>query len=99
MHPLSIVLSCQNKEICMLYAFFYVQVFLHGFPMRSIAVPWTFPLPSVSETLIYGNGFGFWERTVALPEDRCLPYVRRTKELILHIATFPQLINKYVFGV
>lgn len=75
------------------------KFFCARFPMRSIAVPWTFPLPSVSETLIYGNGFGFWERTVALLEDRCLPYVRRTKELILHIATFPQLINKYVFGV
>lgn len=56
-------------------------------------------LPSVSETMIYESGSGFWEKTLALPEDRCFPSVRRTKELILHIATSSRLPNKSVFGL
>lgn len=37
--------------------------------------------------MIYESGLGFWEKTLALPEDGYFPSVRETKDLILDIAT------------
>lgn len=49
--------------------------------------------------MIHDSGSGFWEKTLALPEDRCFLSVSRTKELILLIATSSQLLSKSVFGL
>lgn len=88
-----IVMSQQRNYPSCPYALYIHSVSCPGLFLRSTSSPWTLPA-SVFATMIYESGSGFWEKTLALHEDRCFPSVRRTKELILHIATSSQLLKK-----
>lgn len=80
----------------LLLAFSYANASQWGLLLFSLDFPFA---SCLRKPWFMEMGLGFWERTVALPEDRCLVCVRRTKELMVRIATFPQLIIKNISGV
>lgn len=90
MSNVCIVKSQQRHDPSCPYASYINSASCPGFLISSTSSPWTLP---VCATMIHESGSGFWEKTLALPEDRCFPSVRRTKELILHIATSSQLLD------
>lgn len=94
-------MTCHHKDMSLTVCILYVcseTASRPGLLIRSISIL-GLSLTSVCEIMIHECGSGFWEKTLALPEDRCFPSVNGTIELILHIATSSQLLNKSVFGL